>query len=110
MNGIQHITITHDFFFVTVAWHGLVLDELHQAGVCCTDALDLIGSLGALHLCDLDQTVKTRRFLLQEQLLPSLIFVYLRNKSQNLVVPRTTEPIAVIKRSHALTLLCPNYN
>ena len=110
MNGIQHITIPHNFFFITIAWRCLITDKLHQTCVCRADSLDLIGSLCTLYLCHFNQSVKFCRLLFQIKLLPSFIFMNLCHKSDDLIVPGTTCKFIIMEVSHILTLLSPNYS
>ena len=109
MNSIQDITVTHDFFLVTIAGCCFITDKLPQTCICCADSLDIIGCFGTLHLRNFNQTVKLHRLLLQIKLLPALVFMNLRHKSDNLAIPRTTCQFTIIEVSHKLTLLSPNY-
>ena len=87
VDGIQHITVAHDLFLISVARRCLITDELHQARIGRADAFDLIGCLRALHLGDLDQAIQRCGLLFQIQLLPALVFMDLCHKPQDLAVP-----------------------
>ena len=55
VNEVQHIPITCNLLLVPVSWRRFLLNQLPDAGVCSHDALNGIGCLGALHLCNLHQ-------------------------------------------------------
>ena len=95
MNRIQYITVTHDFFLVTIAGRCLITDKLQQAGIGSADAFNLIGSLSTLNFCDFNKPVKLRRLLLQIKLMPALVFMNLCHKPDDLAVPRTACKYAV---------------
>ena len=55
MDKVQHISVTSDFLFVPVSRRRFLLYKLPDTGVCGHDALNGIGCLSALHLCNLHQ-------------------------------------------------------
>ena len=109
VNRIQHITVTHDFFLITVTGCCLIPYKLQQACIGRADSLNFIGRFCTLYLCNLNQSVKLCGLLLQIKLLSALVFMNLCHKPDNLTVPRTTCKFTVIEVSHTLTLLSPNY-
>ena len=72
VDEVQHVPVTCDLLLVPVPRRCFLLHKLPDTGVCGHDALDGIGCLGALHLCNLYQ------FLL------SGFFINRRNQAQNL--------------------------
>ena len=84
VNEVQHIPVTCDLLLVPVSRRCFLLYKLPDTGVCGHDALNGIGCLGALHLCDLYQFLQFLWPLFQVQFLLSGFFIDRRDQAQNL--------------------------
>ena len=65
MDEVQHVPITRNLLLVPVPRSRFLLYKLPNAGVCGHNALNGIGCLGALHLCNLHQFLQFLRTLFQ---------------------------------------------
>ena len=55
MNRCKHVAVSGDLFFTAGLGHGLFTDDLFQAVVRGDDALNAVGSFGALDLRNLQE-------------------------------------------------------
>ena len=99
---VQHVPITRNLLLVPISRRRFLLHKLPNAGACGHDALNGIGRLGALHLCDLYQFLQFLRPLFQVQFLLSGFFINRRGQAQNLPVSLLFPDRGVIKCTHAL--------
>ena len=107
VNEVQHVPVTSDLLFIPVSRHRFLLHKLSDTGVCGHDALNGIGCLGALHLCDLYQFLQFLWPLFQVQFLLSGFFIDRRNQAQNLRVPLLLPDRRVVECTH--TLILPSF-
>ena len=84
VDEVQHISVAGDLLLVPVSRRCFLLHKLPDTGVCSHDALNGIGCLGALHLCDLYQFLQFLWPLFQVQFLLSRFFINRRDQAQNL--------------------------
>jgi len=104
MNEVQHVPITRNLLLVLVSRRRFLLHKLPDTGVCGHDALNGIGCLDALHLCDLHQFLQFLRPLFQVQFLLSGFFIDRRNQAQDFRIPLLFPDRRVVECTHTLIL------
>ena len=87
VDRIQHISVTHDFILVPVAWCRLVLHQLLNPRTCRDDALNLIRILRTLYLCYFNEPFQFNWLLPDKQILPSFTLMDFCNVRYNLCIP-----------------------
>ena len=75
MDRVQHITITGDLAFAPALWGRLVHHDLFQPVVGGDDALNTVGRLRALDLCDLQQFGQGVLLCFYEKILLALLLM-----------------------------------
>ena len=58
MNDIQHVAVTGNLLLIAVSRRGLLYHQLTDTSARGHDALNGIGCLGALYLCNLNKLFK----------------------------------------------------
>ena len=58
MNNVQHVAVSGNLLLIAVSGRGLLAHQLTDTGARGHDALNGIGCLGALYLCDLNKLFK----------------------------------------------------
>ena len=87
VDRVQYVSVSGDLPLIPVPGRGFFRAKLLKTCIGCANPLDLIGSLRALDLCDLNQTLQIPRLALEKKLLPPFILMDLRNISQDFTVP-----------------------
>ena len=103
MDDVQDIAVACDFLFIAVLGRCLFLDQLLDTGAGGDNALDSIGCLRALHLCNLHQFFQFLRALFQVHLLFPGFFIDRRNKAEDFRIPHFVLDFRIIESSHYLT-------